>query len=211
MSVETDPALYKSNYELLENDKYPTEHWIPKALLLGYNRFDKDGVVWEPAAGFGDITESLKDRIDNWYLSDIKPDAEGIQVLNFLEQTELPRDDITAIMTNPPYSNGLAELFIRKSLNFLHRDDNNLSTVALLLRSEYNHAVTRRDLFSREAGWVLKIDLLTRPRWDWRMPEGERDKAGPRHNFSWYVWDNSSHYSSDYPIIKSFSKKDTEE
>ena len=194
MSYETDPALYKSNFKLLEDDKYPTEHWVSRALAKVLQIPPRTS-LWECAAGYGDIVDGFKYKEFTgyaWYASDTKPNREDINKEDFLTTSKPPADHIQAIITNPPYSNGLAEAFIRKSLKYLMDDSNNIKLVALLLRSEYIHSVNRMDLFNQESPFSMKIALCGRPKWDWRLDKKDRKKGGPRHNFSWYVWEKDA-------------------
>lgn len=201
--ITADKAMVHSAFERNDKDRYFTDKWVTKALL---RRLDVERHrVWEPACGRGDIVEVLKfEQNCEVFASDI--DVSELEtwmcddhgVMNFLEQKTVPpftdlADDQIAIITNPPYDK--AEQFIRHALSF-----KNVRHVAMLLRSEFNQAKSRVDLW--QPPFAFEVALTSRPRWDWWFTEEEKrarrikakldpDKpdASPRHNFSWFVWD----------------------
>lgn len=199
MSVQTDPALYSSNFERIENERYFTEGWVTEALLPFIPSYvKKHGVLWEPACGRGDIARVLMgDGYDvvasdidiSEYDSDLGPSHE----LDFLKQPFdfAMVDDYAGILTNPPYGKdapgelSLSEGFVRHALHL------QVDFVAMLLRSEFNSAASRIDLFDRgKHPFAFEVVLTTRPRWDWWFEKAPDEKrSGPRHNFGWLVWD----------------------
>lgn len=193
MSAENDPALYQSGFERIAKDRYFTDSWVTDAFLRRTSdRLLEPGVVvWEPAAGRGDMASVLIDRGIQVIASDIDlsefdhglcPWAD----MNFVtgeigfEADGFDASKATAIVTNPPYN--LAEEFTRRALAM-----DRIDFVALLLRSEFDSAGGRVDLFDGHPAWAYEIALTTRPRWDWWFRE--KPEASPRHNFSWFVWD----------------------
>ena len=197
MSAVTDPALYgESNYERQPLERYFTEPWVTHALLrvAAARLMDVGGAIWEPACGRGDMVRVLLDCGYEAVASDINMSEfdEGLcpcYVLDFLNHN-MPRErGIRAIITNPPYGKpkgpDYAERFIRRALKLPE-----VQFVALLLRSEFNSAGRRVDLFTR-AGFAYEIVLTNRPRWDewWLHPKPQHS---PRHNYSWFVWDRES-------------------
>lgn len=200
MSVESDPALYGSNYERIENDAYFTEPAVSSALV----RRIPQGVVniWEPSAGRGDMARVFNDSGYNTFCSDInfEPFDDAVapfEVVDFLGDT-LPSfyldEKIDAICGNPPFGD-LAEKFVRKALSF-----EDVRFVAFVLRAEWNHAKGVRDLFADPKYHFSKEVVLTwRPRWDWWLPPdqqckvdpktGKKVRMSPRHNFSIFCWD----------------------
>lgn len=193
MSKDTDPSLYESNFVRMDGDRYWTQPWLTSALLeMG----SVPGVIWEPAAGRGDISKVLEDfgRVvvcSDIDMSEYEPHNDDF-VCDFLETTTVPTfgtlTQVEGIVTNPPYNvpRGVAEKFVRHGLDLM-RQDNELRFMAMLLRSEFCNARTRRDLFGECPEYTTEIVLTSRPRWDWWF----RDKplASPRHNFSWFIWE----------------------
>ena len=155
----------ESGYQRIERDCYETPEWVTRALLphLGNIRS-----VWEPAAGSGKIVRVLE--------------AAGLRVLStdisagqdFLLAGRQPVD---AIVTNPPYTS--AGLFIEHAL----RLTNGGGKVAMLLRTDFDHAKTRWHLFSGCPAFARKIVLTKRIRWF------ENSTGSPSFNHAWYIWD----------------------
>ena len=84
-----------------------------------------------------------------------------------------------AIVTNPPYA--LARLFIECALE---RMQPNNGMVAMLLRTDYDHAATRQHLFGECPAFAKKLVLTKRIVWF------EGPKAAPSFNHAWYIWDH---------------------
>jgi hypothetical protein len=189
-----DPAMVKSNFERKEGDKYWTEHWITEGLIeTAGHRGDIPTMIWEPAAGRGDITTVL---LDHGY--DVKSsDVEGgefkidssFMIADFLE-VHAP-SGCRGIITNPPYT--AAQEFVEHAIKQMHTRD--VRFVAMLLRSEFKHAKKRKHLFKNCLDYAGEVCLTRRPRWDWWF----RDKpvAAPRHNFSWFMWAKNAGFNSD--------------
>lgn len=198
MSVETDPALYKSNYERKEGDRYWTEPWLTSLLLrfLGGRLLDMDGTILEPAAGRGDMSQVFLDYGLDVVASDVDLsefdwnscpcfESDFAEALSNLEikRPDLTRDQVKAVITNPPYGS-FPEKFMK---HFLAQKD--VEVVALLLRSEFNSGKRRMKFFQEGAEFPFAYELVIteRPRWDWWFRT--EVKESPRHNFSWFVWD----------------------
>lgn len=164
--------LGESGYERRELDAYFTPPWCVDALLTRVRIRPR---VWEPACGDGAICKVLERRGYEVIATDIADHGYGEPGRDFL--TEPTCNPETAIITNPPYTD--AESFIRHALNLTAPPK--FGQVAMLLRNEYDCAASRRDLW--DFPFVTKIVLTKRPRWS------AEDKASPRHNFAWYVWD----------------------
>ncbi len=174
----SDPAMHgKSGYERIERDAYYTPAWCTEALL---RHVEFEGPIWECAAGALDMAKVLTDAGYDVAASDIaygwKEYEAGLYCLDFLT-TELPVGTLH-IVTNPPYA--LAREFIERALELTAKP---LGKVAMLLRNEYDSAKTRQHLFSQCPQFALKLVLTKRPKWF------ADEKASPRHNFSWFVWD----------------------
>jgi hypothetical protein len=83
-----------------------------------------------------------------------------------------------AIVTNPPYE--LATEFIERALSFQRPVE---GVVAMLLRTDFDHAKTRANLFAGCAVFAKKIVLTKRIKWF------EDSKGQPSFNHAWFVWD----------------------
>lgn len=163
--------LSSSGYERREGDAYYTEPWVTRALL---DNWSIRSVVWEPAAGRGDMVNVMRDRRLMVISTDISTGA------GFLK-SQIHHSDVCSIVTNPPYN--LAPEFVYRAVSLMEAVG---GQVAMLLRNEWDSADTRRELFERP-DFACKLVLTKRPRWDWW--ERDKPKASPRHNFAWFIWD----------------------
>ena len=170
-----------SGYARVESNFYPTPAWVTRALIehvLGENNCDYLS-VWEPACGDGAMVDELKAWGFKTYGTDIR--ESGVAGRDFLDSsTKLLRPSINAIITNPPYGRGLSDAFITKSLELMEPCK---GLVAMLLRIDFDSAVTRRHLFADHPAWETKLVLTKRIKW---FDDG--NKNGPSENHAWYVW-----------------------
>jgi hypothetical protein len=171
--VSDAAMLGSSGYARVANDAYFTPEWCTEALL---RKVRLRGAVWEPACGDGAICRVLDRHGYRVVASDIADYGYPSARADFLQHGRLG-DAVYSIVTNPPYEH--AEDFVRHALNQM---ESGTGPVAMLLRHEWDCAGSRRDLFER-APFARKITLTKRPRWS------EENKASPRHNFAWFVWD----------------------
>ncbi len=197
MSKATDPSLYESNFARMDGDRYWTQPWLTKALM---DTVVIPARVWEPAAGRGDIVQTLRSFGRDVLASDVDmseyvvEEPDNAMVCDFLQTSYPPRmvseGELVppqAIITNPPYNQprGISDQFVRHAVNLLGEHEE-IRLVAMLLRSEFCKAKTRRDLFGECRDYWGEIVLTTRPRWDWWFRD--KPEASPRHNFSWFIW-----------------------
>ena len=96
-----------------------------------------------------------------------------IQGADFLGQA--PEAGVSAIITNPPYA--LAPKFIERAMHF-----DNIRIVAMLLRTDFDHAASRAHLFA-DAVFAKKVVLTKRVRWF------EDSVGSPSFNHCWMIWD----------------------
>lgn len=210
MSVTTDPALYKSSYKRNKLDQYWTEREVTRALVNNLPRCVSGKILWEPAAGRGDMARVFKNAGWKVFASDIdtsKYDTKigPIEKVDFTaDPMMLPgfytKNKISLLASNPPFGDA-AEQFVRVAVSFV-----SIRSVAMLLRSEWNHASGRLDLFDERnrtdtMPFAREIVLTWRPRWDWWLTPKQKAAAkiaagkkasdpdqSPRHNFSWFIW-----------------------
>jgi hypothetical protein len=105
------------------------------------------------------------------------PDSRG--GIDFLMQTSLP-DDVTAILTNPPYKH--ADAFVRHALKL------GASRVIMLLRVLFLEGVRRSDIldsgkFARVYPFRNRLPMMHRAGWEGPISDD------PQIGFAWYVWD----------------------
>jgi hypothetical protein len=158
-----------SGYERKEFDRYQTPAWVT-AVLVPHIPNIAQRHTWEPAAGEGQMVRELARHCPNVHGSDIET---GI---DFLRQNNSLAMD--AIITNPPYA--LARQFIEHALELTKPTT---GMVAMLLRTDYDHAATRKHLFSDCHAFAKKIVLTKRIVWF------DGPGATPSFNHAWYLWD----------------------
>jgi hypothetical protein len=156
-----------SGYERKERDLYETPEWVTEA-LLPHVRGDIVK-VWEPAAGSGKMARVLEVDHDV-YSSDIQSGYDFLArpVIDF---------KIDAIITNPPYE--FAYDFIVRAIHMVMPG----GLVAMLLRTDFDHAKSRANLFAECPHFSKKVVLTKRIRWF------EDSKGSPSFNHAWFIWD----------------------
>lgn len=155
----------ESGYARKERDLYETPEWVTAALCPHLHCDIRH--IWEPAAGSGQMARALQATGRNVVSTDI------VTGEDFL--TTYMRGPFDAIVTNPPYV--LAKEFIERALSLPTR------VVAMLLRTDYDHAKTRAHLFAGCPTFSKKLVLTKRIVW-FAGP-----KAAPSFNHAWYIWD----------------------
>jgi hypothetical protein len=154
-----------SGYERKANDLYETPEWVTETLIPHIP--ERVRTVLEPSCGSGKMVRVLIRKF---------PVVAGFDLQrghNFLEYMGTQHH---AIITNPPY--GLAQEFIENALT-LTRPVNGF--VAMLLRTDYDHAKTRQHLF--EFPFAKKLVLTRRIKWF------ENTTGSPSFNHAWFIWD----------------------
>lgn len=164
-----------SGYARKERDLYETPEWVTLALLPHLPVIK--GIVWEPAQGSGKMATALE-RFGGFGVigSDIGAGND------FMLLNDLPNLMVAAIITNPPYE--LATEFIDHSLGLMEPSK---GVVAMLLRTDFDHAKGRRRLFSGCVAFAKKV-VLTR-RIMWFEPEPGSKGKSPSFNHAWFIWD----------------------
>ena len=157
-----------SGYARIERDAYETPEWVTLALVPQLP-FMNTRTIWEPACGSGKMLRALRSRGISVYGSDV---TDG---LDFLKTTETETD---AIITNPPYE--LASEFCTHAIALMQ---SHKGLVAMLLRTDFDHAKTRQHLFGGCPQFAKKLVLTKRIQWF------EHSTASPSFNHAWFIWD----------------------
>ncbi len=158
-----------SGYERKERDLYETPAWATRA-VLGHLPLAA-GRVWEPACGSGKMLAVLYDFFGgNVCGTDIDAGCD------FLGTKKA--HDVFGIVTNPPYVH--AREFCEQSIRLMEPVG---GFVAMLLRTDFDHAKTRANLFAECGAFAKKLVLTKRIKWF------EDSKGQPSFNHAWFIWD----------------------
>lgn len=157
-----------SGYERKERDLYETPEWV--TLALKPHLYEATFHVWEPACGSGKMVRALESIGLTVQGTDIETGVDFLTVdCSFDDETD-------AIVTNPPYA--LATEFIEHALK------QPVTSVAMLLRTDFDHTKTRQYLF-QDQRFAKKVVLTKRIKWF------EDSKGQPSFNHAWFIWEAS--------------------
>lgn len=166
-----------SGYERKERDLYETPEWVTRALVPHLPLVDLR--VWEPACGSGKMVAALKsDGVAVVRATDIESGHNFV-----ITAIRVARDhDCNAIITNPPYELGTE--FCEHALRMMEPQR---GVVAMLMRTDFDHAKGRSHLFRDCPAFAKKV-VLTR-RIVWFEPEPGAKGKSPSFNHAWFIWD----------------------
>jgi hypothetical protein len=177
-----------SGYERKERDQYQTPAWVTNVLVPHIPNLASRR-IWEPACGTGQMVRELQRHCADVHASDIEG---GI---DFLQRANDRGAD--AIITNPPYTS--ARAFIEHALALTKP---HAGMVAMLLRTDYDHAVTRHHLFACCPAFAKKLVLTKRIVWFDRPGKSK----SPSYNHAWFVWN----WAHEGPPVLAYAVKATE-
>jgi hypothetical protein len=161
-----------SGYTRRPDEDYSTPVWPVLALLAHLQ--PRPQLVWDPANGTdGQLVKTV--RACN--VSAVGTNSNFLTCIN-------PPVGADILATNPPYGEHkrgeLAVAFIEHALEL------DIPRIALLLRVDFDSALTRRHLFVDEPRFAGKLVLLNRIKWF----DGP---SSPSDNHAWFLWDRSHH------------------
>jgi len=169
----------ESGYARKERDLYETPEWVTEALLPHIESLSVNGLIWEPACGEGHMLRPLG-RYFEVYGTDIRDEVDGGGV-DFLATPPCFKSVADCIITNPPYDR--SREFIEHALRLMEPVG---GQVAMLLRTDYDHAKTRSHLFRDCPAFAKKVVLTKRI--VWFEPEPGVKGKSPSFNHAWFVW-----------------------
>lgn len=172
----------ESGYERIERDLYETPAWVTECLLP---HLPDNMKIWEPASASGKMARVLIEGGHAVSVSDISHELS----VDFLKTNPDEAFDGEAIITNPPYE--FAREFIEHALEHTETQS---GMVAMLLRTDFDHAKTRQHLFSMHKAFAKKIVLTKRIVWF------DGPGATPSFNHAWYIWD----WKNQFPPVISY-------
>jgi hypothetical protein len=125
--------------------------------------------AWDPCNGTGRLVATLHDQ--------------GIEAVgtnkDFLALTEPPLD-VSHLVTNPPYGSSRRG---EEAVKFIeHALELGVPHVVMLLRNDFDSAISRQHLFRNCPTFAGKLVLLNRIKWF----DGP---SSPSDNHSWFCWD----------------------
>ena len=161
-----------SGYARIEGDRYCTPAWVTEALIPHLPR--KPTRILEPASANGGMANVLRGVAE-------VVEADISNGVDFLKVYPAP-DGVDLIATNPPYS--LAPAFIDHALVLMEA---RAGAVAMLLRTDFDHAKSRQYLFSSCSAFAKKLVLTKRIRWI------AESTGSPSFNHAWFIWDWQHH------------------
>jgi len=155
------------------NDWYRTPVEATRALIIAEGARFKGRRIWEPSCGDGAMAVPLIQEGYRVLATDLIDRGYGTGGVDFMTNDLTERARLDAIVTNPPYK--IAAPYIERALSLP-----GVTYVAMLLRCNFWHASSRRDLF---AAWPpAVVYALT-----WRLDF--TDKGSPTGDSVWVVWD----------------------
>jgi hypothetical protein len=176
-----------SGYLRKPDESYATIRWPVLALLTVLR--PPPGVTWDPCDRMeGQLVRALQTAgLEN---------AVGTSG-DFFSTT--PPPGTQSIITNPPYGpkrkGELAVAFIERAVFELK-----MSCVAMLLRNDFDSAITRESLFRKCPYFAGKVTLLSRIKWF----DGS---SSPSDNHAWFIWCTERNGS---PTISYVARRDVE-
>jgi hypothetical protein len=179
----TNPKMMNSGRPRIKDDDYKTVD--PRCVLSLLEYFPLNGKIIDPCSPTGSgITDTLK----------IAMRFAGKEVEGSSDAFSDHKCDW--IVSNTPYKRPLVDQMLNHFINEL-KWGNVTTGIALLYRTNFDHASTRRIFFRFEPHYYGQIKMMFRPRW---FEKHEGDKT-PFHNFVWHIWlKEIASYNSD-PIV----------
>lgn len=170
-----------NNGDRRELDFYPTPKNVTVALMQFLDL--EPSIIWEPACG----NLAMSNVIESFGHTVISTDI-SIGGGDFFKLTRT----CDAIITNPPFS--LSEDFIKKALT-------EARMVAILLKSQYWHAIKRMPLFMDSKPRFI-LPLTWRPDFlEHERAPGEK-KGAPTMEVAWTVWKRGYQNYPEYIPLK---------
>jgi hypothetical protein len=162
-------------------DRYETPDSVTEALLSRVGLYLPDHVR-EPACGTGRMTRVLERYGHEVHATDLVEDG-----LDFLDETE----GCEAVVTNPPYRNGLALAFLKKALEVT--DD---GPVALLVRLGFLGTQERGSFLAdhRPSGLIFISRRIL-----FYKADGTRI-SGQAHDHCWAIWNVPMDHQVDFAL-----------
>jgi hypothetical protein len=177
-----------SGYARKSDENYETIAWPIFALLSHLPHLSTVRRVWDPCnRGSGRLVATLR--------------SQGIGAIgtgkDFFTVTK-PPTNVSDMITNPPYGEHrrgeLAVRFIEHALEL------KIPRISMLLRNDFDSAISRQHLFRACSMFAGKLVLLNRIKWF----DGP---SSPSDNHSWFLWE---HEYTGAPLIHYVTRHEAE-
>jgi hypothetical protein len=175
------PMKRNSGQKRQDKDFYPTPAWVTETLLRYW--VCRPSGIWEPCCGDGSMARVLEAHGHRVVATDLVDRGYGEGGRDFMLETRLP-DGVTAIVTNPPYGDGLFE-FIVHALKLTQPDGGQVAALV-------NHQFATGQQASKLCWPTMPAHAMTlalADRIDWSSGIGVPAKNRGNHNHCWLVWD----------------------
>lgn len=164
------------------NDFYATQPKAIDKLICGYSNIPRH--IWECACGHGHLSERLIYFGYDVTSTDLMDRGYGQGEVDFFRCAKLPKDDITCILTNPPYKHAMN--FVLHALELLPEG----GQCIMFLKTTFLEGKERyRSLFKvHPPKYVLQFSeriMCAKNAQFERMKRG----GGSAVAYAWYVWE----------------------
>lgn len=168
-----------SGYARKERDLYQTPSWVTQALFPFIPKSINH--IWECACGDGQMVSAMQEAGYQVRATDIHNSGWDFLTMP-LWSDGVGHAPVQAIITNPPYELGTE--FCERGLQLMEASG---GFVAMLLRTDFDHAKSRTHLFRDCPAFARKVVLMKRIAWF--VEANGKPKASPSFNHAWYIWD----------------------
>lgn len=202
MSLRDAYVISSNSSARNENDYYPTPPIATQCLFSRFN--DKiPNTVWEPAAGRGWISREIENTGRKCVSTDLyKYDNPFVNITSGVDYLTSPTL-ANAVITNPPYKNGLAQKFVEKAIS-------ETDFCAFFVRLTFMESMIRYKLFTDNPPSVLVFSA--RINCDETKFGSLIGQIGGMVAYAWFVWGkdipkNSIHWINPYTIADTTLEK----
>jgi len=178
--MKTDNNFVRSGHERIANDNYQTvDPRCVQALIETLPNAFHDTFITDVCSPSGSGIVDYFSTI-GWHSSGI-PDAFGRV------------DNYGWVVSNPPYERSKVDKIINRQIERI--DSKEVHSVAMLLRTGFDHAKTRVNMFEFNEHYAGQIKMLFRPVWFLDT------ETTPIHNYVWHIWSNNIFVRHDFPRV----------
>ena len=157
-------------------DWFRTPRWATEALM---QREAFPGGIWECAAGDGAMADPIAAAGYDVFTSDIEPQRQGIDQIDFLSTPAMP-SGCQSIITNPPFK--LGGEFVRHALQL------GATKVAIIQRVAFLEGLERHETIFAPMP-PARVWVFSRRVTMWAGDAAVQSDKGGAMAFAWFVWE----------------------